>query len=87
MRWSMTARAPTTRRPAATTSADVRVRVDRLGMDVREREIVQERLEQDSVDATPLAVIGERHGVTRERIRQMEMRLKDRLRRVLADVA
>lgn len=51
-------------------------------LDERERSVLQERLMADGDDATLAAVSG-RFGLSRERLRQIEARLKDRLRRAL----
>lgn len=49
--------------------------------DARERLIVQERLMSD--DAQTLQTLGDRFGLTRERMRQLEVKVKARLRRAL----
>jgi RNA polymerase primary sigma factor len=56
----------------------IRKRVGELGWD-----IIHNRLEQD--DPTTLEEIGRRWGVSRERVRQVELRAKQFLHRVLAD--
>jgi len=58
----------------------LRVRVGELGWD-----IVRDRLEQDSPKT--LAEIGQRFGVSRERVRQVEVRLKQLLQRHLRAAA
>jgi RNA polymerase sigma factor (sigma-70 family) len=60
--------------------AKVRKRVGELGW-----EIVRDRLQQDS--ATTLAEIGERWSISRERVRQVEVRTKQLLSRHLEPVA
>lgn len=52
------------------------------GMDERERAIVTHRLLDDDGGVT-LADLGERFSLSRERLRQLEVRVKDRLRRSL----
>jgi RNA polymerase sigma-32 factor len=55
------------------------------GLDERERYIVQHRLMADSADEVSLAELGRRFGVSRERARQLEARVKRKLRaRLLA---
>jgi RNA polymerase sigma-32 factor len=55
------------------------------GLDERERYIVEHRLMTDAGDALSLAEVGRRFGVSRERARQLEMRVKRKLRtRLLA---
>jgi RNA polymerase sigma-32 factor len=63
----------------------VRRRVDRLmrGMTDRERYIIERRLLADEADT--LAEIGRHLSLSRERVRQLEERLKGKLRRALAD--
>jgi RNA polymerase sigma-32 factor len=63
----------------------VRHHVDRLlsGMSSRERYIVERRLLTDEADT--LAEIGRHLRLSRERVRQLEERLKGKLRRALAD--
>ena len=51
--------------------------------DARERAIWKERLVAEEPAA--LAELGERYGVSRERIRQIESRLKDRLKAFLTE--
>jgi RNA polymerase sigma-32 factor len=57
--------------------------VARLGE--RERFIVSRRLLADEEDALSLVEMGEQLGVSRERVRQLEVRAKRRLRECLAD--
>ncbi len=52
------------------------------GLDERERAIVTHRLLDDDGGVT-LADLGERFSLSRERLRQLEVRVKDRLRRTL----
>lgn len=52
-------------------------------LDEREREIVQRRLLDD--DPATLASLGERLGLSRERVRQLERRAQDKLRAALYD--
>ncbi|MBI2895027.1 MAG: sigma-70 family RNA polymerase sigma factor [Deltaproteobacteria bacterium] len=54
-------------------------------LDARERLIVQQRLMSDDEGAT-LADLGRRLGLTRERVRQLEARVKSKLRVVLEPV-
>ncbi|HEY7954010.1 MAG TPA: RNA polymerase factor sigma-32 [Polyangia bacterium] len=63
----------------------VRTRVGALlrGLSPRERHILDHRLLTD--DAETLADIGRQLGLSRERVRQLEERLKIKLRRALAD--
>jgi RNA polymerase sigma-32 factor len=63
----------------------VRRRVCRLmqSMNDRERYIVERRLLAD--EAETLAEIGRHLSLSRERVRQLEERLKHKLRRALAD--
>jgi RNA polymerase sigma-32 factor len=63
----------------------VRRRVDqlRLGMSARERYILQHRLLSD--EGRTLAEIGRHLSLSRERVRQLEERLKGKLRRALAE--
>jgi RNA polymerase sigma-32 factor len=50
-------------------------------LDQRERDIVRERLlPEDLGDGVSLAALGRRMGVTRERVRQIEVGLKAKLR-------
>ena len=60
-------------------------RLWRMGLDARERDIVESRLMAE--DPQTYGEIGLRHGVCRERIRQIEIRLRERLQRVFADLA
>ncbi|HEY3494502.1 MAG TPA: sigma-70 family RNA polymerase sigma factor [Polyangiaceae bacterium] len=50
------------------------------GLDERERYIVEHRLMADPSDAIALAEVGRRFGVSRERARQLEARVKRKLR-------
>jgi RNA polymerase sigma-32 factor len=50
------------------------------GLDERERYIVEHRLMTDASDAVSLAELGRRFGVSRERARQLEARVKRKLR-------
>ncbi|MEE9383560.1 MAG: RNA polymerase factor sigma-32 [Nannocystaceae bacterium] len=64
---------------------------DRVGeamtrFDVRERLIVNERLLRSGEKRT-LAELGKQLGLSRERVRQLEQRVKNKLRRSLADLA
>lgn len=56
------------------------------GLDSRERAVLQHRLLADDDDVT-LADLGERFGLSRERLRQIELRVKDRLKRALDTAA
>lgn len=51
-------------------------------LDERERAVLEHRLMADGDDAT-LASVSARFGLSRERLRQIEVRVKDRLRRAL----
>jgi RNA polymerase sigma-32 factor len=64
----------------------VKVRLDELlkTMPARDREIVRRRLLTD--EAETLAEIGRDLGLSRERVRQLELRLKGKLRRALSDL-
>jgi len=55
-------------------------------LDDREREILEERLLCEGDEAT-LADLGKRFGLSRERVRQLESRIKMKLRRALKPVA
>ena len=55
-------------------------------LDERERAIVDLRLLADGDEAT-LADIGKQFGLSRERVRQLEARVKIKLRRALSPVA
>jgi RNA polymerase sigma-32 factor len=72
---------------AAEAERDARVRGTVAKMweqlDERERVIVEKRLLVDGEEAT-LADLGKRFGLSRERVRQLEERLKGKLRRALA---
>ena len=54
------------------------------GLDPRERAILRDRLLSDGEEPT-LAELGERFQLSRERLRQIEQRLRDRLRRALGE--
>jgi RNA polymerase sigma-32 factor len=54
-------------------------------LSTREREIVQRRYLDD--DGATLATLGARLGISRERVRQLESRARDKLREELFDVA
>lgn len=56
-------------------------------LDERERVIVEQRLMADEGDRLTLVEVGRRFGVSRERARQLEVRVKDKLRRRLGAVA
>jgi RNA polymerase sigma-32 factor len=56
------------------------------GLDARERAVLQHRLLADDDDVT-LADLGERFSLSRERLRQIELRVKDRLKRALDTAA
>lgn len=56
------------------------------GLDERERAILERRLLSDDEDVT-LADLGERFALSRERLRQLELRVKERLKRALAPAA
>jgi RNA polymerase sigma-32 factor len=53
-------------------------------LDVRERHIVEARIMADSADQLSLAEIARKLGVSRERARQLEVRAKSKLRRLIA---
>jgi DNA-directed RNA polymerase sigma subunit (sigma70/sigma32) len=55
------------------------------GLDERERAVVTHRLMHDEAELT-LTELGERFGLSRERLRQIEGRVKDRLKRTLETV-
>lgn len=57
------------------------------GCTERDRYIVEHRLMVDDKERESLVAIGKRFGVSRERVRQLEQRLKERLRSRLEDVA
>jgi RNA polymerase sigma-32 factor len=80
---------PTPEDSAATAEREaiVRRRVDRAlgGLDQREREIARRRFMKD--DSDTLASIGGTFGISRERVRQIEVGVKAKLREALADVA
>jgi RNA polymerase sigma-32 factor len=58
-----------------------------LGLDHRERYIVEHRLMADAEDELSLAEIGRRLGVSRERARQLESRAKRKLKQKLTELA
>lgn len=69
---------------------EARMRAERIGramalLDGREREIVQRRILEDEEET--LASIGEVLGLSRERVRQIEVRAKRKLRAALLEVA
>lgn len=70
-----------TRREA---QALVRERLDAIieQLDVRERAVIERRVLADDPDS--LAVLGREHGISRERMRQLEHRTMDKLRRRFA---
>ena len=73
---------------ASEVSQLVRERVDEAmhRFDERERLIVSERL-LGSGEKRTLAELGKQLGLSRERVRQLEQRVKNKLRRTLADLA
>lgn len=68
-----------------TAQVAARVHEALTGLTARERLIVERRLLQD--DRATLASLGDKLGVSRERVRQLEKRACDKLRNALADVA
>ena len=54
------------------------------GLDERERAVVTHRLLDDEATTT-LSDLGARFGLSRERLRQIEVRVKDRLKRTLEE--
>lgn len=62
------------------------VRVAAADLDARERFILEHRLMADPESEYSLVRIGELFGVSRERARQLESRVKDKLREKLADL-
>jgi RNA polymerase sigma-32 factor len=54
-------------------------------LDPRERALVTRRLMADDADAATLAELGDAFGLSRERLRQLEVRVRSRLRRALVD--
>jgi RNA polymerase sigma-32 factor len=74
---------------AAASQRDERIREAVAGLwqtlDDRERAIVEGRLLTDGDELT-LADLGKRFGLSRERVRQLETRVKSKLRRALAPV-
>jgi len=75
---------------AATAQRDANVRLAvasvRRDLDERERAILEMRLMSDGDEVT-LADIGKQFGLSRERVRQLEARVKNKLRRALSPVA
>jgi RNA polymerase sigma-32 factor len=69
-------------------NAAVRTAVERIwtDLDERERAIIVQRLLADGDEAT-LADLGKRFGLSRERVRQLESRVKMKLRRALQPIA
>jgi RNA polymerase sigma-32 factor len=69
-------------------NAAVRTAVERIWteLDERERAIIVQRLLADGDEAT-LADLGKRFGLSRERVRQLESRVKMKLRRALQPIA
>jgi RNA polymerase sigma-32 factor len=63
------------------------VRAAIVGLDQRERFIVEHRLMADSEDELSLAEIGRRLGVSRERARQLESRAKRKLKQKILDIS
>jgi RNA polymerase sigma-32 factor len=70
------------------TQIDLRsaVKVAAADLDPRERFILEHRLMADPDTEYSLVKIGEMFGVSRERARQLESRVKDKLRQKLADL-
>lgn len=70
------------------TQIDLRsaVKVAAADLDPRERFILEHRLMADPESEYSLVKIGEMFGVSRERARQLESRVKDKLREKLADL-
>jgi RNA polymerase sigma factor (sigma-70 family) len=62
------------------------VKVAAADLDARERFILEHRLMADPDSEYSLVRIGELFGVSRERARQLESRVKDKLRQKLADL-
>jgi RNA polymerase sigma-32 factor len=58
-----------------------------VGLDTRERYIVERRLMADDADELSLAEIGRRLGVSRERARQLEARAKKKLKLRLTEIS
>ena len=72
--------------PTSCLRSKMRMELDRFATTLRndrERDIWNERLLAE--DTTTLAQLGTRYGVSKERIRQVEQRLKSRLRSWLMD--
>lgn len=55
-----------------------------LALSARDQDIIRRRLMQDDADAETLQTLGDSYGITRERIRQLEARIKTKLRGVLS---
>lgn len=55
-----------------------------LKLSVRDQDIIRRRLMQDDADADTLQTLGDSYGITRERVRQLESRIKTKLRDVLS---
>lgn len=64
---------------------DLRIKVVRAlaKLPERERAVVEERLMRDEIDRTTFEELGERYGVTRQRIQQIEVEVKPIMRRLL----
>ena len=64
----------------------VRERLNVLSFSARDRDIIERRLMRHDSDAETLKQLGDRHGVSRERLRQCEVHVKKRLRDQLVEV-